>query len=201
MAYDPDAHSKIVALLDEQAASGDVRELFLEWRYVPAVGAPKSWDEFKGEPVTGDMDLYPVTYRVAANDTSDTERPVAMTARLKWLLDPTATNTVDNSADEAPFKTCFAEPFMGTQLTVTVKRASYGPGASMSEEPVNDQYVSLYSLGSGNGSFDLANRLSPRRRAKGAGSRQCRVRLRPDPCADDRQKDHRRQRNGANVPL
>lgn len=167
VAYDPDAHSKIVALLDEQAASGDVRELFLEWRYVPAVGAPKSWDEFKGEPVKGDMDLYPVTYRVAASDTSDTERPVAMTAQLKWLLDPTAGNTVDNNADEAPFKACFAEPFMGTQLTVTVKRASYGPGASMSEEPVNDRYVSLYSLGSGNGSFDLANRLESKKTGEG----------------------------------
>lgn len=167
VAYDPDAHSKIVALLDEQAASGDVRELFLEWRYVPAVGAPKSWNEFKSEPVKGDMDLYPVTYRVAANDTSDTERPVAMTAQLKWLLNPTAGNTVDNNADEAPFKACFAEPFMGTQLTVTVKRASYGPGASMAEEPVNDQYVSLYSLGSGNGSFDLANRLESKKTGEG----------------------------------
>lgn len=167
VAYDPDAHSKIVALLDEQAASGDVRELFLEWRYVPAVGAPKSWNEFKSEPVKGDMDLYPVTYRVAANDTSDTERPVAMTAQLKWLLDPTAGNTVDNNADEAPFKACFAEPFMGTQLTVTVKRASYGPGASMAEEPVNDQYVSLYSLGSGNGSFDLADRLESKKTGEG----------------------------------
>lgn len=168
VAYDPDAYSKIVALLDERAAAnGDVRELFLEWRYVPAVGAPKSWNEFKGEPVKGDMDLYPVTYRVAANDTSDTERPVAMTAQLKWLLDPTAGNTVDNNADEAPFKACFAEPFMGTQLTVTVKRASYGPGASMAEEPVNDQYVSLYSLGSGNGSFDLANRLESKKTGEG----------------------------------
>ena len=168
VAYDPDAYSKIVALLDERAAAnGDVRELFLEWRYVPAVGAPKSWNEFKGEPVKGDMDLYPVTYRVAANDTSDTERPVAMTAQLKWLLDPTAGNTVGDSADNAPFKACFAEPFMGTQLTVTVKRASYGPGASMAEEPVNDQYVSLYSLGSGNGSFDLANRLESKKTGEG----------------------------------
>lgn len=168
VAYDPDAYSKIVALLDERAAAnGDVRELFLEWRYVPANGAAKSWDEFKGKPVKGDMDLYPVTYRVAANDTSDTERPVAMTAQLKWLLDPTAGNTVDNNADEAPFKACFAEPFMGTQLTVTVKRASYGPGASMAEEPVNDQYVSLYSLGSGNGSFDLANRLESKKTGEG----------------------------------
>ena len=167
VAYDPDAHSKIVALLDEQAASGDVRELFLEWRYVPAVGAPKSWNEFKGEPVTGDMDLYPVTYRVVANDTSDPANPVTMTAQLKWLLDPAAANTVDDGADKAPFKVCFAEPFMGTQLTVTVKQASYGPGASMAEEPVNDQYVSLYSLGSGNGSFDLANRLESKKTGEG----------------------------------
>lgn len=168
VAYDPDAHSKIVALLDEQTTtSGGVRELFLEWRYVPADGDAKSWNEFKSEPVKGDMDLYPVTYRVTANDTSDSTNPKTMTARLKWLLDPNAANTVDNSADQAPFKVCFAEPFMGTQLTVTVKRASYGPDASMTEEPVNDQYVSLYSLGSGNGSFDLANRLESKKTGEG----------------------------------
>lgn len=168
VAYDPDAHSKIVALLDERAASGDVRELFLEWRYVPDGGAAKSWDEFKDESVKGDMDLYPVTYRVVAKDTSDPENHVTMTtAQLKWLLDPNAANTVDNSADKAPFKVCFAEPFMGMQLTVTVKRASYGPDASMTEEPVNDQYVSLYSLGSGNGSFDLANRLESKKTGEG----------------------------------
>ena len=163
VAYDPDAHSKIVALLDEQAAAnGDKRELFLEWRYVGADGNAKSWDEFKSEPVKGDMDLYPVTYRVVANDTSDPASPVTMTAQLKWLLDPAAANTVDDGADKAPFKVCFAEPFMGTQLTVTVTQASYGPGAegvSAAEEPVNGKFVSLYSLGSGNGSFDLANRL------------------------------------------
>lgn len=168
VAYDPDAHSKIVALLDERAASGDVRELFLEWRYVPDGGAAKSWDEFKDESIKGDMDLYPVTYRVVAKDTSDPENHVTMTtAQLKWLLDPNAANTVDNSADKAPFKVCFAEPFMGTQLTVTVKRAGYGPDASMTEEPVNDQYVSLYSLGSGNGSFDLANRLESKKTGEG----------------------------------
>lgn len=168
VAYDADAYSKIVALLDERtAASGDVRELFLEWRYVGADGAAKSWDEFKGEPVKGDMDLYPVTYRVTANDTSDASNPVVMTTKLKWLLDPTAANTVDSGADEAPFKVCFAEPFMGTQLTVTVKQASYGPDASRTEKPVNDMYVSLYSMGSGSGSFDLANRLEFKKTGEG----------------------------------
>lgn len=168
VAYDPDAYSKIVAQLDERAAtSGDVRELFLEWRYVGADGTAKSWNGFKGEPITGDMDLYPVTYRVTANDTSDAANPVAMTAKLKWLLDPTAANAVDDNADKAPFKVCFAEPFMGTQLTVTVKQASYGPNASVTEEPVNGKLVSLYSLGSGNGSFDLANRLDSKTTGEG----------------------------------
>lgn len=171
VAYDPDAHSKIVALLDEQAAAnGDKRELFLEWRYVGADGTAKSWDEFKGEPVKGDMDLYPVTYRVVANDTSGPANSVTMTAQLKWLLDPAAANTVDDSADKAPFKVCFAKPFMGTQLTVTVMRASYGPGTegvSVAEEPVNGKFVSLYSLGSGDGSFDLANRLESKKTGEG----------------------------------
>lgn len=168
VAYDADAYSKIVALFDERAAAnGDVRELFLEWRYVPADGVAKSWNEFKGEPVKGDMDLYPVTYRVTANDTSDASNPVVMTAKLKWLLDPTAANKVDDNADKAPFKTCFAEPFMGTQLTVTVKQASYGPDISATEEPVNGKFVSLYSLGSGDGSFDLANRLESKKTGEG----------------------------------
>lgn len=171
VAYDPDAHSKIVALLDEQAAAnGDKLELFLEWRYVGADGTAKSWDEFKSEPVKGDMDLYPVTYRVVANDTSDPASPVTMTAQLKWLLDPSAASTVGDSADNAPFKVCFAKPFMGTQLTVTVTQASYGPGAegvSAAEEPVNGKFVSLYSLGSGGGSFDLANRLESKKTGEG----------------------------------
>lgn len=171
VAYDADAYSKIVALLDEQTAtSGDVRELFLEWRYVGADGSAKSWGEFKDEPVKGDMDLYPVTYRVTANDTSDASNPVTMTAKLKWLLDPTAANTVDSGADDAPFKVCFAEPFMGTQLTVTVLQASYGPDnaeGGVVTSPVNGKFVSLYSLGSGNGSFDLANRLEFKKTGEG----------------------------------
>lgn len=171
VAYDADAYSKIVALLDEQTATkGNVRELFLEWRYVGADGNAKSWDEFKSEPVKGDMDLYPVTYRVVANDTSDPASPVTMTAQLKWLLDPAAANTVGDSADNAPFKVCFAKPFMGAQLTVTVTQASYGPGAegvSAAEGPVNGKFVSLYSLGSGGGSFDLANRLESKKTGEG----------------------------------
>lgn len=169
--YDPDAHSKIVALLDERAAAnGDMRELFLEWRYVGADGDTKPWDVFKDEPIKGDMDLYPVTYRVVAKDTSDPAKSETMTAQLKWLLDPAAANTVDDSADKAPFKVCFAKPFMGTRLTVTVMRASYGPGTegvSVAEEPVNGKFVSLYSLGSGDGSFDLANRLESKKTGEG----------------------------------
>ena len=170
VAYDADAYSKIVALLDEQTAtSGDVRELFLEWRYVGDDSTAKPWDELKDAPVKGDMDLYPVTYRVVAKDTSDPENSINETAHLKWLLDPNAANTVDDNADKAPFKVCFAAPFMGTQLTVSVVRANYGPDAkdgSMTPVPENGKFVSLYSLGSGSGSFDLANRLESKMTGK-----------------------------------
>ena len=58
VAYDPDAYSKIVAQLDGRAAPrGDVRELFLEWRYVGADGTAKTWNGYKGEPLTGDKEL------------------------------------------------------------------------------------------------------------------------------------------------
>lgn len=171
VAYDPDAHSKIVALLDERAAAdGSVKELFLEWRWVKADKSAESWNSYKDKPIKGDMDLYPVTYRVTASDTSDHDKPINETAQLKWLLDPTADNTVDDNADKAPFKACFAEPFMGTQLTVSVVRANYGPDAedgSMTPVPENGKFVSLYSLGSGNGSFDLANRLESKMTGEG----------------------------------
>ena len=170
VAYDPDAYSKIVALLDEQAAAnGDKRELFLEWRYVGADGT-KSWNDFKDLPIRGDMDLYPVTYQVVAKDTSDPANSINETAHLKWLLDPNAANKVDDNADKAPFKVCFAAPFMGAQLTVSVVRANYGPDAeagSMTPVPENGKFVSLYSLGSGNGSFDLANRLESKKTGEG----------------------------------
>lgn len=170
VAYDPDAYSKIVALLDEQAAAnGDKRELFLEWRYVGADGT-KSWNDFKDLPIRGDMDLYPVTYQVVAKDTSDPANSINETAHLKWLLDPNAANKVDDNADKAPFKVCFAAPFMGTQLTVSVVRANYGPDTedgSMTPVPENGKFVSLYSLGSGNGSFDLANRLESKKTGEG----------------------------------
>lgn len=171
VAYDPDAYSKIVALLDEQAAAdGSVKELFLEWRWVKADNSAESWNGYKDKPVKGDMDLYPVTYRVTANDTSVPSKPINETAHLKWLLDPNAVNTVEDNADKAPFKVCFAAPFMGTQLTVSVVRANYGPDAedgSMTPVPENGKFVSLYSLGSGDGSFDLANRLESKKTGEG----------------------------------
>ncbi len=156
VAYDPEAYSAIVAFLGERADSS-LKELFLEWQWVNGDKAV-AWSDFKGKPVTANMDLYPVTYRVVANDTSDDASPKNVTGQLKWLLDPNAANTIDDKSDKAPFKACFAKPFMGTQLTVHVDRVGYGlPGQTPA--PVNGKYVSLYSSGSGEGSFELTNRL------------------------------------------
>lgn len=156
VAYDPEAYSAIVAFLGERADSS-LKELFLEWQWVNGDKAV-AWSDFKGKPVTANMDLYPVTYKVVANDTSEAASPKNVTGQLKWLLDPNAANTVDDKSDKAPFKACFAKPFMGTQLTVHVDRVGYGlPGQTPA--PVNGKYVSLYSSGSGEGSFELTNRL------------------------------------------
>ena len=156
VAYDPEAYSAIVAFLGERADSS-LKELFLEWQWVNGDKAV-AWSDFKGNPVKTNMDLYPVTYQVVANDTSDTANSKNVTGQLKWLLDPNAANTVDNNGDKAPFKACFAKPFMGTQLTVHVDRVGYGL-SGQTPAPVNGKYVSLYSSGSGDGSFELTNRL------------------------------------------
>ena len=156
VAYDPEAYSAIVAFLGERTDSS-LKELFLEWQWVNGDKAV-AWSDFKGNPVKTNMDLYPVTYRVVANDTSDAANPKNVTGQLKWLLDPNAANTVDDKSDKAPFKACFAKPFMGTQLTVHVDRVGYGL-SGQTPAPVNGKYVSLYSSGSGDGSFELTNRL------------------------------------------
>lgn len=156
VAYDPEAYSAIVAFLGERTDSS-LKELFLEWQWVNGDKAV-AWSDFKGNPVKTNMDLYPVTYQVVANDTSDTANSKNVTGQLKWLLDPNAANTVDNNGDKAPFKACFAKPFMGTQLTVHVDRVGYGL-SGQTPAPVNGKYVSLYSSGSGDGSFELTNRL------------------------------------------
>lgn len=156
VAYDPEAYSAIVAFLGERTDSS-LKELFLEWQWVNGDTAA-AWSDFKGNPVKCDMDLYPVTYQVVANDTSDAANPKNVTAQLKWLLDPNAANTVDDKGDKAPFKACFAKPFMGTQLTVHVDRKGYGV-ADQTSQPIDGKFVSLYSAGAGEGSFDQADRL------------------------------------------
>lgn len=154
--YDPEAYSAIVAFLGERTDSS-LKELFLEWQWVNGDTAV-AWSDFKGNPVKCEMDLYPVTYQVVASDTSDAANPENVTAQLKWLLDPNAANTVDDKGDKAPFKACFAKPFMGTQLTVHVDRKGYGV-ANQTNQPIDGKFVSLYSAGTGEGSFDQADRL------------------------------------------
>lgn len=156
VAYDPGAYFAIEAFLGERADSS-LKELFLEWQWVNGDKAV-AWSDFKGNPVKTNMDLYPVTYKVVANDTSDAASPKNVTAHLRVAVYPNAANTVDDKSDKAPFKACFAKPFMGTQLTVHVDRVGYGLSEPTSES-VNGKYVSLYSSGSGEGSFDLTNRL------------------------------------------
>ncbi|WP_294163470.1 hypothetical protein [uncultured Senegalimassilia sp.] len=168
VAYDPEAYVNITTMLDDRVAQhGNVyREMFLQWRWVASDGSVKTWDNFKNEPITGDMDLYPETFYVVAYDTSNNAKPSdsnMVTQLLGWQLDPNAANTVAADSDCAPIKTCFTNPYSGTQLTISVVHVNYHPigedGARSDRMPVNGKYVSLYSSGSGGGSFDLADRL------------------------------------------
>ena len=156
VAIDVGAYSAINASLGERADSS-LKELFLEWQWVNGDKA-EAWSDFKGNPVKADMDLYPVTYKVVASDTSVAANSKNVTGQLKLLFNPNDANTVDDKSDKAPFKACFAKPFMGTQLTVHVDRVGYGL-SGQTPTPVNGKYVSLYSSGSGEGSFELTNRL------------------------------------------
>ena len=69
VAIDDGAYSAINVSLGERADSS-LKELFLEWQWVNGDKAV-AWSDFKGNPVKTNMDLYPVTYKVVANDTSD----------------------------------------------------------------------------------------------------------------------------------
>ena len=168
VAYDPEAYVNITTMLDDRVAQhGNVyREMFLQWRWVANDGSVKTWNEFKNEPITGDMDLYPETFYVVAYDTSNNAKPSdsnMVTQLLGWQLDPNAANTVAADSDCAPIKTCFTQPYSGTQLTISVVHVNYRPigedGARSDRMPVNGKYVSLYSSGLGEGSFDLTDRL------------------------------------------
>ena len=176
VAYDSDAYVDVAASLAKRAAdTGDTyKEMFREWQWVKSDGKIVTWDYFKDEPIDENMDLYPNTFYVIAHDTSDgavAGEANNVTGKLKWQLDPTAGNSVDGGKDKAPIKVCFAAPFAGTQLTVTGQRVSYsvdGAGnIESTQTPANGFYVSLYSAGTGAGSFDAADYLQSKKTGEG----------------------------------
>ena len=184
VAYDSDAYADVAASLAKRAAdTGDTyKEMFREWQWVKSDGKIVAWDDFKDEPIDENMDLYPNTFYVIAHDTSDgavageanncnSQAEVAARSQRREIQ-LTAAKT------RRPLNACFAAPFMGTQLTVTVQRVSYsvdGAGnIEATQTPDNGFYVSLYSAGAGAGSFDAADTFSPKRRARATRARAMR---------------------------
>ena len=169
VAYDPDAYVDESEELSSRAAgkNGVYKEMFLRWRSIDASGNATDWDGFKDQPITGDMDLYPVTFYVTAHDTSNNAEASAannITAKMKWQLDPNASGDVSDDVDNARIKACFAEAFEGTQLTIHVEHVEYrvpeNGEIECDQTCVNDQSVSLYSKGVSSGSFDKADWLA-----------------------------------------
>lgn len=124
--------------------------------WLKADGTVETWDQFKNQPITGDMDLYPMTFYVVAHDTSNSAVMDAknnVTSQLKWQLDPNASGEVTDVSDGAPIKACFADAFDGTQLTISVDRVRYERDTAgnlvANQEKVDGKNVSLYSAGFG----------------------------------------------------
>lgn len=168
VAYDSDAYVDVAQELATRDADhgGDYKEMFLEWHWLKADGTVETWDQFKNQPITGDMDLYPMTFYVVAHDTSNSAVMDAknnVTSQLKWQLDPNASGKVTDVSDGAPIKACFADAFDGTQLTISVDRVRYERDTAgnlvANQEKVDGKNVSLYSAGSGAGSFALEDKL------------------------------------------
>lgn len=176
VAYDANAYVDESQKLASRAAgrNGVYKEMLLRWRSIAADGTATEWDAFKKEPITSDMDLYPVTFYVIAHDTSNgatTSAANNVTAKMKWQLDPNASGEESDTSDNARIKACFAEPFEGMQLTIHVEHVEYSvpkdsddktdaPVINAKQICVNNQPVSLYSAGNASGTFDFADKLA-----------------------------------------
>lgn len=142
---DVEAYHNIAVALDA-AANADGREAFSNWQW-DNNGVMVPWDEFFDKPITGDMDLYPVTWQVKATDAQD----VAMTDQLTWAIDVSALETSGAPTAEGSAATPNAEKqtypiqaYFGQgnyydqkHLTVHVEKRSYKPSSEPTYQPGN----------------------------------------------------------------
>lgn len=142
---DVEAYHNIAVALDA-AANADGRESFSNWRW-DNNGVMVPWGEFFDKPITGDMDLYPVTWQVKATD----EKNIAMTNQLTWAIDVSALEasgapTAEGSAatPNAEKQTYPIQAYFGQgnyydqkHLTVHVEKRSYKPSSEPTYQPGN----------------------------------------------------------------
>lgn len=158
--YEP--YQEIANQLDKaNAADGAAtQEIFAAWQWISMDRAlPYGWDEFKNKTITGDMDIYPVTYRFTAMDDAGGAATGDYTSKLSWQIsgDPTAA-TDDAEGVHVGFKGLYR----GMKLTVHMDKVSYEPpevgtgivgsAVEANASAVNGVKVGLYdspSIGSG----------------------------------------------------
>lgn len=134
---DSEAWRIVSSRLDAAGSLPDAQahELLHSWQWVQADGTCVAWDDFCRNAISSDMDLYPVTRRVASYDaTGKVNSP-----DLYWALDPLS---------DVPVKAYFKAPYSQQRLTVNVQKVFYGtPGApgGARVEPVAGKGVGLHA--------------------------------------------------------
>ena len=126
---DVEAFSQIIQQLNAASSAPDatVRESFSTWQYIGADGKPVSWDAFKNESaytLAGDdgvLDIYPVTWRMSAEDSAGAN----YTSKLTWSGD--AVENGDGTSGVAQsIRVTFKDQYLQPYLDVIVNEASYG---------------------------------------------------------------------------
>ncbi len=138
---DAEAMLKINAQFDAAAQQPDVqtRELFDNWGRI-VDGQFVACDEaFYKTDITSDIDLYPISWRVSAADSSG--KPFM--SEMLWALDMKAVG--DDDPATAPVKGYFKQGYTQPSLSVTVHKVGYADASAPTVVPQPDVDVAIYA--------------------------------------------------------
>lgn len=124
-------------------------QVFREWQYVPADDVPQRWDTFCGDPITQNMDLYPVAFTVtaAAKDPtletlyrgSDSTEPIDQ-SKLEVKIG-LGTIQQRSGGTVSSVSVLVMSEYTQEELTISVQENAYAPSGTVStpepEVPVN----------------------------------------------------------------
>lgn len=131
--YDTEAFTGILSTLG-------TGQYFDEWQWVKEDGTSVSWEEFKDESITQNMELYPVIWQVQVKDSQNNEMAQSGTDTEVYVQ---ADLSSDEPGHEPKVSVYFAGVYSEEKLTVNVSRQSKETGGVF--EGVADIPVEVYN--------------------------------------------------------